>query len=102
MVDLVKLPKALGVSTSTKTMAEEILGIKEAGKAKLEATGKKNKVVVDMRRRDKVFQEGDDVMVFLRKERFPIGTYNKLQPFKYGPFKMLRKIIDDAYPVALP
>ncbi|CAD5318214.1 unnamed protein product [Arabidopsis thaliana] len=102
VVDLVKLPKALGVSASAETMAEEILVVKEVVKAKLEATGKKNKVAADKRRRFKVFKEGDDVMVLLRKGRFAVGTYNKVKPRKYGPFKVLRKINDNAYVVALP
>ncbi|KAJ9544449.1 hypothetical protein OSB04_024156, partial [Centaurea solstitialis] len=96
VVDLIQLPRLPGTSVAAENMAKDVQAVKENVKARLEAVALKNKGIADKHRRKKVFREGDDVM------RFPVGTYGKLQPKKYGPFKITKKINDNAYVVALP
>ena len=56
----------------------------------------------DLKCRDVNFEEGELVMVHLKKDQFPRGTYNKLKWKKIGLCKILRKIFANAYEVELP
>ena len=48
------------------------------------------------------FKEGDFVYAVLTKDRFAVGTYNKLKARKIGPVEILKKINNNAYRLRLP
>nr|GEZ76620.1 RNA-directed DNA polymerase [Tanacetum cinerariifolium] len=53
-------------------------------------------------RKQVVYKEWDLVWIYLRKERFPAGRYGKLQARADGPFRVLKRINDNAYKIELP
>ncbi|RDY09724.1 hypothetical protein CR513_05875, partial [Mucuna pruriens] len=57
---------------------------------------------VNKSKREKVFKEVNLAWVYLRKERFPSLRKSKLLPKGDGPFKILRRINDNAYMVNMP
>ncbi|XP_075659267.1 uncharacterized protein LOC142629176 [Castanea sativa] len=101
-LDLVPLPELPRVSQVAENMANSIQAMQEEVRQKLEAINAKYKEATDKKRREKIFNVGDLVLVHLRKERFYVGTYNKLKDKKYGPFQITKKINNNAFVVALP
>jgi hypothetical protein len=101
-LDLVPLPKLPSLSLEAESMAKWVQKIQEELHLNLEKANSKYKVAVDTKRWVKTFKEGDLVMAHLRKNRFLARTYGKLKSRKYGPFRIKRKINDNAYVVELP
>ena len=90
-LDLVPLPELPRVSQAAENMVDHIQAMQEEVRQKLETTNAKYKEVANKKRREKIFNVGDLVLVYLRKERFLVGTYDKLKDKKYGPFHITKK-----------
>ena len=82
--------------------AKFIKKIHEQVRSKILKQTEKYKRQHDKHRKKVVFKEGDLVWIYLRKEIFPNRRFAKFQPRADGPFKIIKKINENAHKVELP
>ena len=78
LLDLAKLSISEKFSNAASVMAEQAIDVQKEVRAKLEISNARYKAKADKRRKEKVFEEGDIIIVYLRKERSSAGSYSKL------------------------
>lgn len=101
VVDLANIPDGERVSADAEALVEMLKKTHVEMKHCIEQSNIRYKSVADQHRRHKEFYVDDLVLVYLRKERFSIGTYNTLKYKKIGLYRIVRKCGANAYQVDL-
>jgi hypothetical protein len=101
-INLMSLPSSEKLNFDAKQRAELILKMHETTKENIERMNAKYKISGDKRRKQLDFEPDDLVWLHLRKERFPDLRKSKLMFRADGPFKVLKKINENAYKLDLP
>jgi hypothetical protein len=89
-------------SSGEEYFAAEMQKLHSLIRGQLQSSNQEYKHRADQHRRELQFEVGDQVLAHLRKERFPMLTYNKLKMKNIGPCKILRKFDANAYEIELP
>ncbi|KAG7547992.1 Zinc finger CCHC-type [Arabidopsis suecica] len=100
-LDLIPLPVSERASLDGKKKADLVQQIHEQARRNIEEKTKQYVKQANKGRCKMVFDIGDQVWVHLRKERFPAERKSKLMPRIDGPFKVTRRINDNAYQLDL-
>jgi hypothetical protein len=95
------LPMQERVNFDASKRAEFVKNLYGRARTNIEKTTKMYEKSANKGRKKMLFEPGDLVWVHLHKDRFPEQRKSKLQPRADGPFKVLRKINDNAYEIDL-
>jgi hypothetical protein len=101
LIDLMPLPFSEKLNFDAKQLAEFMLKMHETTKENRQRMNAKYKISGDKGRKQLDFEPGDLVWLHLRKEWFPHLRKSKLMPRDDGPFKVLKKVNENAYKLDL-
>jgi hypothetical protein len=100
-LDLAPLPGVDDFIVEGNAQAEQIQLIHTQVREQITKHNLRYQARTNKHRKKMVFNVGDLVWIFLRKECFPPGRFRKLRDRADGPFRILQRINDNAYKVDL-
>ena len=101
-LDILPLPLQERVNMDFDKRIAYMKKLHESTRATLEKHNEQQAAKMNKGKKPLVFQEGDLVWLHLRKDRFPNERNSKLKPRGDGPFKILKRINNNAYKLDLP
>ena len=101
-LDILPLPLQERVNMDFDKRIAYMKKLHESTRATLEKHNEQQAAKMNKGKKPLVFQEGDLVWLHLRKDRFPNERNSKLKPRGDGPFKIIKRINNNAYKLDLP
>ncbi|XP_073525656.1 uncharacterized protein [Phyllobates terribilis] len=101
-LDLKPLPSVERADFDATRQVDMMKDLHQRTRARLLSRAEHTAATKNKGRRKMLFEPGDMVWLHLRKDRFPDQRKSKLSPRGDGPFKVLKKVGDNAYVLELP
>ena len=101
-LDLATVPDKTRHHGEAVDFVTDLQKLHRQAQSNLEQSTTKYKAAADVKRRELRFNPGDQVWVYLTKDRLPQREHNKLHARKIGPVEVVECINENAYRVRLP
>ena len=99
---LLPLPLHERINMNVEKRAEYMKQLHAETRATIEAQVQRQASRINKKKKEMIFKEGDLVWLHLCKDRFPEERNSKLKPRGDGPFKVLKRINNNAYIINIP